>query len=275
MPEGIEGQNEGAQSEVTSQDQGQHVQTEPSTAAAPASQGNAPWSNDLNTRFADETVRAQVDQYMRESVQPHVTQLEQKVSEYGKYENAHKLWDDLSADPQQTWLAVTAELYGDDVALALAERLGVGAEEESEETPDGVEPQLTREQQEALDWANSQRNAQLWQSEMSRVSQAHNFSDVDEELFAGCLVAANGDFDQAAQIYARQEQRLMERLGQNMPTATTEQEEAPTPPILGATQTGVTAPPVQKEYKSIADAVDDFLAEERANHASTVQVGSA
>ena len=41
-------------------------------------QGSGPWANDLSSTFEDESIRTQVDSFLREKVQPYVTQLEQR-----------------------------------------------------------------------------------------------------------------------------------------------------------------------------------------------------
>lgn len=262
-----------------SQDQGQQGNTDAATVQAPNNQGaqgnSGPWSNDLESRFTDPGVRGQVDEFLRTTVQPHVTRIEQ---DHAKYQPAHQLYDDLMQNPQDTWLAVTSELYGPEVAERVQELLSQGGEAQAPneaQTPETA-PQLSREQQEAIEWANRQRSEQHYSSEMHRITEAAKAQNavIDETSFAPFVAMANGNFDVALQNYIpwqqAAEQSWASRLGlQNGQGA----EQAP-PPTLGVQASGGATPPTEKVYTSIQDALNDTLAEVKANRESNVAVGS-
>src|SRR3954471_5592732 len=65
----------------------------PAVPAAPAPRG--PWADELQTRFTDADQRAQVDAFLRESAQPHVTRVEQ---ERAGLRPAEQLWNDLTGE---------------------------------------------------------------------------------------------------------------------------------------------------------------------------------
>src|SRR5436190_4659206 len=93
------------------QDGGVQPDVQEPAAPAPEIDQDAPWSSDLQERISDADVRAQVDQYVRDTVQPYVTQLEQGSAE-DRF--ARKLWNDFTENPADTYIAVTREMFGED-----------------------------------------------------------------------------------------------------------------------------------------------------------------
>jgi len=91
--------------------------TAPETAETTeaATPGDAPWSADLAERFEDETVRSQVDAYLREKVQPHTTQLEQNLAQLRDAvpEGLQRFWADLGEDPDAALTALASQVYDD------------------------------------------------------------------------------------------------------------------------------------------------------------------
>jgi hypothetical protein len=86
--------------------------TAPSTTGA--SGGEAPWSSSLAQAFPDEAVRGQVDQYLRSTVQPYITQREQDTAPW------NAIWND--EDPEtalNTYLAVAEARFGPEFAQAV------------------------------------------------------------------------------------------------------------------------------------------------------------
>jgi hypothetical protein len=75
---------------------------------------NGPWAEDLNSRFEDEAQRQAVDAFLREKVQPYVTQLEQESRP------ALELYKDLRANPAATYVEITEDLFGEDEAKAIS-----------------------------------------------------------------------------------------------------------------------------------------------------------
>jgi hypothetical protein len=82
--------------------------TPPAASPAPASDG--PWAKDLAENFEDPATRAAVDEFLRTTVQPHVTKLEQATA---PNRDAEKLWNDFRESPVETYLAVSGELFGE------------------------------------------------------------------------------------------------------------------------------------------------------------------
>lgn len=92
-------------------------------AAAAATQEQTPaagpWDESLARAFPDEAMRGQVDQYLRSEIQPYITRKEQELGEVGTVWN--QLWDENESFP--TYLELANTLYGEDVALELAQTL--------------------------------------------------------------------------------------------------------------------------------------------------------
>jgi predicted RNA-binding Zn ribbon-like protein len=86
--------------------------------AAPAPSG--PWANDLTSHFEDPSERARVDAFLRETVQPHVTRIEQ---ERAQLKPAEQLYADLVENPADTYVALTEELFGEDATKAIQDQL--------------------------------------------------------------------------------------------------------------------------------------------------------
>lgn len=222
--------------------------------------GAGPWAADLAAMFPDESTRTQVDTFLRSKVQPHVTQIETQ------YAPARQLYDGLN-DPEQsviTYLAATEQLYGAEVAQKVAESLGLTDEPAAPEgQPPSAQPQLTPEQQRAIDWAQAQEAEQLYQSELSRVKAVD--PNVQDELFAPFVVGAEGDFDQALRSY-----QAWHNAAHPQPPAAD-----PPPPPATLTDQGApaAAPPVAEKF-TLDDALDSALADLRAARAAPTTVGS-
>src|SRR5690349_8595531 len=94
------------------------VPAAPAPPATPAPTPDAPWAADLASVFQDEAERARVDQFMREKYQPYVTQLEQK------HAPARQLYDALQSENSlETYLGLAEQLYGEEAANYLAEKI--------------------------------------------------------------------------------------------------------------------------------------------------------
>ncbi|MGZ6852645.1 MAG: hypothetical protein ACXVGB_00655 [Mycobacteriaceae bacterium] len=228
----------------------------------PAPVGDGPWAQDIRSTFQDPEVQRQVDAFLRSKVQPHVTQVEQQ------YAPARELWQDLQAEDQSqslgTYLAIAEQLYGPEVAQAVASSLEAQfTQPQQPETPAPAQPQLTPEQQQAIDWANAQQAEQLYQSELARVKASD--PNVRDELFHPFVVGSEGDFDQALAAYQNWH-------AQAYPAAPAEP--APEPP---ATLTGEGAPaaipPTEPARQTLDSALEDTLAEMRANRGAPTTVG--
>jgi hypothetical protein len=237
---------------------------EPVAVEPPAAQGqgSGPWSDDLQSVFTDDGIRTQVDAFLREKVQPYVTQLEQKSKPSQEQEIAISLYDDLRQDPGSTYLAITEELFGEEAAEAIQQALSssFGIEDEPETpTPDTpLDPRLARviesfearEAQEAYDSALTQVKTQ---------AQAEGVP-LEDSLFHPFVVSAEGDMSVAYDAYKEFVSQAPQKLG-----LATEQPAAPeAPPAIGSDIQAPAAPPTEPSYSSLDDALDDFFKESKA-----------
>lgn len=218
-----------------------------------------PWANDLATHFEDPGQRAAVDAFLRETVQPYSTKLEQQLAEL---KPAEQLYSDLVANPQDTFLAISEELFGEDGAKAISEQLFGSQEEPVVTNPETTQPAINPEDQAAIDWAKQQAITEQYNAEFERVKGLDDYKDVpaeDWDLFHPFVASAEGDFDAAAAGFAQWRSQVESRY---KPA-----EEPPAPdPDAPATLGDVTtppAPPIQKDYKNIDDAIEDFFSETR------------
>jgi len=237
--------------------------------------GSGPWADKLESRFEDQAIRAQVDEFLKAEIQPYVTKLEQSQTDLP--EEAKLLYNDLLENPAETYLAITSELYGPEAANAVKEALNQGAtpeeaaaigqevadEGEGEDEPD---PVLERMRE---DYLQSQAT-DMYNDELERVKAAMPEEDRKtfvDDWFHQFVVAADGDFDTAVVGYNQFIKQAQEKFGLNpdqIPEA---------PATIGSDSQTPSAPPTQKEYKTIDEALDDTLAEARAAKApSTVGV---
>lgn len=232
------------------------------TPDPPAAAG--PWAKDLTTHFPDPAEAARVDAFLRSTVQPYSTQLEQKLAEAGP---AQQLYSDLLADPAGTYSTLTEELFGEDGRKAVEEQLTNLFGEEPEETPTVTEPTNTAPpldpaDKDAIEWAKQQATQQAYNAELERVKGLDEYKDVppeDWDLFHPFVASANGDFDAAAKGFGQWRAQVQERYA---PPAVEPDPADPAPPTLG-TDSAQTTPPVAKQYTNIDDAIEDFFAESR------------
>lgn len=249
---------------------GQDQPVQPTEPAAPAAAppappapaptpGDGPWAADLQTLFTDEQVRGQVDQFLRSKVQPYTTQLEQQAA---AARDAQRLYSDLNENPYDTYVALTTEMFGEEAGNALLAQLQqqVGAQEQQPAAPEQPTPPAGAPAdprvENVINWFEQQQAEQQYDAELARIQQAH--PDVNADLFHPFVAAAEGDFDQAYQLYST--------YGQQWAAANATAGEQPAaPPTLGSV--GQTAPPGagDPQPKTIADAVDAFVASQRAN----------
>lgn len=242
---------------------------------------DAPWTADLAEAFEDETTRATVDGFLREKVQPYVTDLEQRSQVPAV---AAKLYEDLSSDsPDETFFQVAEELFGEDVA----DRLFEAYSGESDENPDEIveeakaeqdEPELPEDVRRATEFYVAQQEEQAYEDAVTAARESHADlfpEQLDDEavgrLLGPFVATADGDMDQALEAYT--EWSALLAAGQVSPedaaAAAAEGLDPDQVPDLPAPVEGGTNPatPVQREYGSIGDAVDDFAAELRAKNA--------
>lgn len=232
-------------------------------AAAPVS-SDSPWSKDLATTFTDEAQRAQVDQFLRETVQPYVTQQEQKASEAG---DAIKLWNDFGESPLDTYAAVTKELFGDEIAGQLLGTLQAQIAENPTQAPAPQAPdagQLDPRLAAAVEYVENQQANQFYEGEISRITTDH--PEVDSDLFHPFVAAAEGDFDEAYRLYTEFLSGYAERHGG-------EQAPADPPPQVSGSDTTTAQPsntPVEPKQQTIGEAIEEFVTEQHTAPAPPV-----
>jgi hypothetical protein len=178
--------------------------TAPSTTGA--SGGEAPWSSSLAQAFPDEAVRGQVDQYLRSTVQPYITQREQDTAPW------NAIWND--EDPEtalNTYLAVAEARFGPEFAQAVLSGLeplfgdGQGNEPGTPEagTDTGApefEEWLALQPPEVQQFWNQQMQSQEdqhYEEQLARAVQAEPSIKGLENIFSRYVVSSQFDDDRA------------------------------------------------------------------------------
>jgi hypothetical protein len=244
--------------------------------AEPAEPAAGPWAADLEAYFEDPTARSQADKYLREKIQPRMTQLEQQQSEYAP---AREFFDDLRQDPVNTTLALIAELYDDGTAEKVASLINAGVDPaEAAEAVTGT-PNPTDEDPVLAEMRadyQQRKTREVYDSEMARVRtkpEAESLLPADdkdaEALFAVFVSQEEGDFDKAFDAYKRYSEVAARKFG----TPPVPPPADPPPPSVLGTQPGgspAATPPVQQNYSSLDDALDAFMDERRAQGVTPV-----
>lgn len=225
-------------------------------SSQPADKGKAkesgppPWAKDLSDRGIDDP---RVDEYLREVWQPRMTQHEQSLSEWeglfgdGGMEAARigaGLLDALESDPEGTYAQI-GELLG----LTQAEVESM-VDEESDAGTEPADGEPTDPRQAYVDRLMQQEQEQKQEQQYQALLDAlgKQFEGFDEDLFHICMLAHEGDLDQALQAY--QTYHPEQTAGD------------PAPPTAGDASSPT--PRDAPEYGSIGDSIDAFLSDERA-----------
>lgn len=236
-------------------------------------ESDSPWAADLKTALGEQVdpeVFKAVDGYLREKWQPHVTQLEQTVSQS---QEAVSLYNDLVSDPTKGIASVANALLDDDLASSVIAQLsGEPSEpEKSEEQPATQQvpsniplEQLPPEVQDFI--AQQQRTAdqQEYDGLVDETIAKYPDLKISKALFHPFVNAADGDFDLAAQMYGEFDKQFAKDKGiENIEELNLNQEEAPA--VLDSS--GNPVPPTEPVYETYSDldrAVDDFFAQQRS-----------
>lgn len=235
------------------------AQNDPETT--PSGPGEGPWAKDLEF-FEDEQIRGQVDTFLREKVQPRITQLEQAQTP----EEAAVLYSQLQENPLDTYVKLTEALYGEEasqkVAAALNDYYGLNDDEDFDyegEEQVQQDPELTQVKEIVL----AQEREKAYNAKIDELKAEH--PQVDGDAIAPFVVSAEGDWDLALKEYLKWYESMEAKF---KPQQEVTPEQVPdAPQTLGG---GPSTPPIKKEYKSIDDALDDFFAEEAAKQAPPV-----
>lgn len=209
----------------------------PTPVAAPPNPG--PWDNDLAGLGLDDASRATVDAYLRGTIQPRMTQLEQSAA---AARQAQTLMDDLVADPNATMEALAAELNWS------PQQLQEAVEQQVEAPQATVDPRV----EQVVNYVEQMQAQASYEQEMTRQATLH--PGLEPELFHPFVSAADGNFDDAYMMYENW-------VGQWNSTHAPAEQVADAPPTLGGDQ-GATTPPTQPtETPSLGDAIKSFMAD--------------
>jgi len=246
---------------------GTDEQPEPTPEPTPPAP-DSPWAKDIAEKFDDPALQGKVDEFLRENIQPYVTKLEQESQ---PSRDAERLWNDFSSDPNNTFRAVAVELYGQDTADKLIEAItDEGGQDVNDETPSDEDikfkvdaDELPEDVQEAVDYIQQQRQKEEWDREFARINTEEK--PIEEDLFYPFVTAADGDIDAAAEEYHKWAEKFRAKHGDLPTTDDVPKPEDTPPPTIDPGKGGAgSVPPTEKKYDSLDDAIDEFLAEQKA-----------
>lgn len=256
----------------------------------------SPWDSDLEAEFEDEDVRKQVSDFLGSKVQPYVTKVEQEAR---PSRDATRLWEGFSDQPVETSIQVVKELYGDEIGGKFADLLQSGsspseaateieaetdvdvsdtsAAETSAEGDGKVKfEDLPPEVQNAVAAQEQEKQREAYYNEIDRVKSERGEElpqvavegeddktepNLDVDLFHPFVVAANGDFDDAAEAYIKWIGQAKEQFGVQIPEG---EVEVPPTAINSETRDSSVTPPQSKEGQTLDEALDDFFAEQKS-----------
>lgn len=228
---------------------------------------SGPWAQDVQAQFADPAVQAQVDAFLREKVQPHVTRLEQETAGLA---NAKALYEDLTNNPGETFLAISQELFGDESVDKIISALEGGDITATEDVDGGIDLTTTSqdpEVQEAVEYYRMEKQRKQYDAALADIQAKH--PDIEPSLFHPFVAGAQGDLELAYQGYSKFIEDWTAKYG-GPPQVTPE--EVPDAPITvgGSSAPAVTAPPTEPQGQSLHDAIDSFFTESRSSAPPTV-----
>ena len=237
---------------------------EPAAVTPPAEPQPGPWAADLATYFGENAEAiAAADRYMRERIQPRMTQLETESAP------ARELYRDLIAKPQETLAEVFGELFDDQPELI--EKFGAiwGEPEDVPVEPAAVTPpaddepewmRSAREREEAQREADAiKAGEEAYAEVLAELRAAHtDLTDADMDLIHPFMASA----DDPETAYAGYQKFKTEFAAAHGITPAEVTEAVTPPPVLGSEAAVAAAPPIAKEYKSFDDAWDAWRAEE-------------
>lgn len=244
----------------------------------PTPDNASPWQKDISERFTDPEVAAAVDGFLREKVQPYVTQVEQRTA---GNEKAAELYKDLHEDPEGTWYALTSEIFGEESATKLVDTYNqtleatgdpAAAEEAAQEVAEQKTDALSPEDRAALDAIKNDRLEKEYHTAVDQFIEAQpEGSKPVKELFHPHIVAAEGDLDAALASYQHAAEKLREQYGITPEQVAAQQQEPP--PTIGSEQQSAAASttPQQKDYNgNLNAAIDDMFDDLKSGAPPTV-----
>ncbi len=218
--------------------------------------GTGPWAADLATLFTDDTVRGQVDEFLRAKVQPYTTQLEQQSAQS---KDALRLWENLSKDPIDTYVAITEEMFGAEAAQSLLatiqQQLAAQEQQAAPGAPAAPAAVADPRMEAALAWVENQQTQSYYEQEIARIQAAH--PDVSPDLLHPFVAAADGNFDQAVELYRSFLQNFNASQGTPPPPGEV------APQVIASDTSAQTPPPVEPKGQTLDEAINDFMREDR------------
>lgn len=246
------------------------AQAEPATPAPPQTyQSDAPWGQDLSQAFSDPQIAADVDAFLKRTVQPRVTQLEQQ---YAETEQARQLYQAYEADPEAANIAVNRTLYGDDYADQLAASLnradlmaGPAAQAAQQQYQQQVRPQpqpaaaptpaVPPEYQEMYqEWSNNKQQTAYDEAKAAFLADPQ-YADVNPKLFDP-FVAGAETWEQAVGSYRAYAANFAQNGNSN------EQPPQP-PPTLGSDAVGAPGSTPTYPDENLDEAIDGMFSENK------------
>ncbi len=247
--------------------------------AAPPAQV-APWTSDLEQYISDPAARAEADRYMREKVQPRITQLEDSP--------AQRLYRDLVDETKQdvTVAAVVGQIYGEEYAQKFVALFGEEGEglEEGQTIEEGVQEAAGKPDENA-EWVAQKRaeekevaDQREYDAFMDRVvgdegnaewrtllNDADFTLTADDKPLLAPFMAGSETVGEAVTKYADYVKKFAAKHGHTPAQAAGEQ--AAPPATLGDAGAPASTPPTQTKYTSwdqLTEAVQEYQAEQRS-----------
>lgn len=254
-----------------------------------------PWDADLARAFPDEATRGQVDQFLRSTVQPYVTQREQQLGEVSKVWEG--LWDEDATFP--TYLELANQLYGPDVAGALAKTLsdhfeaqGMSADDAAQAAAETVEQHAAQEVQQQgppsyEEWLKTVPEEyrslvtrqmetdqdELYEQQLDAVEKTEPSigprDHKNRELFSRYVASMEGDISAALALWQEEMAPLIQAHPDHFNLVEQQEQQAvvdekrparEAPAVLGTgAAQGQTPPPQTPEHLSMDDALDALL----------------
>jgi hypothetical protein len=227
-----------------------------STKAPAKEKGPGPWQAELEKRGLNSP---EMDQYMREILQPYITQLEQGAGggdEYGQLFGGDMERAQMAAELMQAFLDDPQAAYkelGEILEIAPGEAPPPGAEAPADPN-DMPPPPNPLDDDPRIKWVEEERQRQQEAQEDAEYDElmtqlGDRVPGFNPEAFNLAVLAAQGDMDQAFKHYME----YMHKEPSPSP-------ESPPPALAGQ---GGTAPPAEFQG-NIKDAVDSTFAEMKA-----------
>lgn len=250
-------------------------------------ENTSPWDSDLATAFEDEDLRTKVSEFLGEKVQPYVTKIEQDSK---PNRDAQRLWEGFNESPVDTYIAVSREIYGPEVADKVAAILqgGDAPVEESPATDTTEETQETEEEtpttklsfddlppevKEVVAQTQAAKQKEAYYGEIDRVTAEHADSlpkgeddkpQLNVDLFHPFVVAADGDFDKAWDAYEAFQSQAKETFGIQVPAVDEDGKPVPPTTLDSQTRDSSATPPQEVKYESLDEAMDAFFDEQKS-----------